>query len=189
MTKLCTLTLVSLAYGDSELQYAQLREASAVSTIRQVEDVVIDAVYAGLLRARMNQQAGTVEVSAVEGRDVVILDGIEPMVNSLNGFLNRAGQVVSEIDSKIEFIATDTNRAKEQKQSAAVELHAVHSQIRAESSRNVKRTRLRNKKSDVPAEEDVLHFYRRDTRSMRARRCPLPLTDVSPAVRFVSHAE
>ncbi|PXF47801.1 COP9 signalosome complex subunit 7b [Gracilariopsis chorda] len=31
MTKLRTLTLVSLAYGDSELQYAQLREASAVS--------------------------------------------------------------------------------------------------------------------------------------------------------------
>ncbi|PXF44785.1 COP9 signalosome complex subunit 7 [Gracilariopsis chorda] len=172
LRKLRALTLVSLAHGHNELRYEQLRSALAVQSTREIEDVVIDAVYAGLIRARMNQQAGTVEIIAAEGRDVVFPAGIESMVNSLKRCLSRANQLAREIDNKIDFIATNTNKAREHKEKAAAELDAVRSQLKVEASREAKFNRMRNKTSDVPTENDVLQYYRRDSsfRTMRTRR-------------------
>lgn len=172
LRKLRALTLVSLAHGHNELRYEQLHSALAVQSTRAIEDVVIDAVYAGLVRARMNQQAGTVEITAAEGRDVVIPAGIESMVNSLKQCLSRTNQLSIEIDSKIDFIATNTNMARENKEKAAAELDAVRSQLKAEASREAKFNRMRNKTSEVPSEQDVLQYYRREAsfRTMRTRR-------------------
>ncbi|CAN8071052.1 unnamed protein product [Agarophyton chilense] len=194
LNKLRTLTLVSLAAGRSELSYHQLRHALAVHSTRQLEDVVIDAVYAGLLRARMNQHAATVHISAVEGRDVHVVHGIEPMVRCLNNFLERCARLDDTIDDKMQLIATHTMRAKQHKLRADAQLDAVRSAVRAADANNsnsnnnnnnnnnsnnhsnnnsnsnradARQLRLRNKSS---ADKEEHQQVRHDTRAMRARR-------------------
>ena len=41
-----------------------------VSSVRELEDLVIDAMYAGLLGGRMDHQAGTLHVEWMAGRDI-----------------------------------------------------------------------------------------------------------------------
>lgn len=89
INKLRHLTLVSLASHSRILQYLSLirdldlYDASANNSssggpsshisakdIRALEDLIIDAIYAGILSARLDQRKQRVEVESVMGRDV-----------------------------------------------------------------------------------------------------------------------
>ncbi|KAG5179926.1 hypothetical protein JKP88DRAFT_71461, partial [Tribonema minus] len=68
--KLRMLTVVALANTSRVVPYGKLQEALGVSSVRVVEDVVLDAMYAGLLQCRLDQRAGTLRVQHVTPRDV-----------------------------------------------------------------------------------------------------------------------
>lgn len=87
LNKLRHLTLVSLASRSRVLQYSSLirdldlHDTNSISSggpsshisakdIRALEDIIIDAIYAGILSARLDQRKQRVEVESVMGRDV-----------------------------------------------------------------------------------------------------------------------
>jgi COP9 signalosome complex subunit 7 len=83
VAKLRHLTLLRLCSSARIVPYATLLEAlhldvqapSGASTpvaqpVRALEDCIIDAVYAGILGARLDQRAARVEVQGCLGRDV-----------------------------------------------------------------------------------------------------------------------
>lgn len=116
--KLRVLTLVSLANGNNDLEYAHLKTSLAVETVRQVEDVVLHAVYSGLVRARMDQRESRVEIVSAVGRDVLPPGGIVDMIAVLKGWAQRSTELVDEIDDKIHYIASHTARVKKIKTEA-----------------------------------------------------------------------
>jgi COP9 signalosome complex subunit 7 len=102
LNKLRHLTLVSLASRSRILSYTTLvqdldlqgggTEAGAVAgsstgqssnlsarDIRALEDVIIEAIYAGILSARLDQRKQRVEVESVMGRDVTSVQDVEKM--------------------------------------------------------------------------------------------------------------
>lgn len=163
--KLRALTLITLANGNNLLYYEHLREKLSLSRTRELEDVVIDAVYAGLIRARMNPFKGTVEISAAVGRDVIAPGGIAAMTSILTSWVNRSSQLVAEIDDKINYIASHTLQAKEHKARAIANAKAV------------KRDVVANRMHTVAPENDDFDFLRQmmsidrdgEGRSIRSR--------------------
>ena len=66
ITKLKLLSIVSAAMERRILPYADLIAALDAPSVRALEDLVIDAVYQGLLEATLDQQRGVVEVCRVQ---------------------------------------------------------------------------------------------------------------------------
>lgn len=131
--KLRVLTLASLANGNSVLHYQTLQNKLAVSSVREVEDVVLDAIYAGMIRARMDQRAARVEILGAVGRDVVTPTGIADMIATLKAWVSRSTRLVDEIDDKINLISHHAALAKQQKAQAAANIDATKKQIWSES--------------------------------------------------------
>lgn len=135
--KLRLLTLVSLSDGRNRLPYDLLRERLAVTSDAEVEEVVVEALYAGLVRARMDQRLRIVEISTAAGRDVMVPDGIQHMAGLLSTWVQRAATLVGEIDDKIAFISEQTRVASEQKTEAAARVErARRAVLNGEEMRN-----------------------------------------------------
>lgn len=130
--KLRVLTLVSLANGNNVLAYETLKQKLAVESVRQVEDVVLDAVYSGLIRAKMDQRAAQVEIVSAVGRDVLAPQGVSEMIETLKTWVYRSTHLVEEIDDKINYIANHTALVKKQKAQAAAAAETTRKQVFAE---------------------------------------------------------
>ncbi|KAJ2741615.1 COP9 signalosome complex subunit 7b [Coemansia sp. BCRC 34301] len=70
LEKLKHLSLVSLASTTKVLPYDDLIRELDCAHEQQMEDIVIDTIYKGLLTAKLDQQRRLVEVEFVVGRDV-----------------------------------------------------------------------------------------------------------------------
>ncbi|KAJ2832840.1 hypothetical protein FBU31_002008, partial [Coemansia sp. 'formosensis'] len=70
LEKLKHLSLVSLASVTKVLPYDDLIRELDCGQEQQMEDLVIDTIYKGLLSAKLDQQRRLVEVEFVVGRDV-----------------------------------------------------------------------------------------------------------------------
>ncbi|KAJ2414855.1 COP9 signalosome complex subunit 7a [Coemansia sp. RSA 2530] len=70
LEKLKHLSLVSLASASKVLPYDDLIRELDCAHEQQMEDLVIDTIYKGLLSAKLDQQRRLIEVEFVVGRDV-----------------------------------------------------------------------------------------------------------------------
>jgi COP9 signalosome complex subunit 7 len=70
LTKLKHLSLVSLAMQSRILPYAQLLQYLDLSSIRELEDTIIDAIYQNVVRGKLDQKEQRFEVEYTMGRDV-----------------------------------------------------------------------------------------------------------------------
>lgn len=70
--KLRQLTLLSLACQSRSLPYSTLYEALGISTgnLRELEDLIIETIYVGLISGKLNEIQARFEVHHVQGRDV-----------------------------------------------------------------------------------------------------------------------
>jgi PCI domain len=69
-TKLKKLTIVSLASQSKTLAYDVLMRELEMSSVREVEDLLIECIYGGLLQGRLDQAAGQLDVFSCSARDV-----------------------------------------------------------------------------------------------------------------------
>ncbi|CDW97358.1 hypothetical protein [Sporisorium scitamineum] len=70
--KLRQLTLLSLACQHKALPYAALNESLGIHTSnsRELEDLIIEAIYAGLILGKLNELQARFEIHHVQGRDI-----------------------------------------------------------------------------------------------------------------------
>jgi len=70
MIKLQHLTIVSLAADRRILPYSDLLQALDISNVRELEDLIIDAIYLDLLHGKLDQKEEQLEVTYTMGRDL-----------------------------------------------------------------------------------------------------------------------
>ena len=58
LVKLRQLSIVSLAHAQKKVPYATLQHALGISNVRELEDMIIDTIYAGILEGRLDQHKG-----------------------------------------------------------------------------------------------------------------------------------
>ena len=98
--KLKQLTIVSLASKIKGLPYSLLMEQLEIETVRQLEDMVLDTFYQGLVQGKLDQSNKIVQIDTVAGRDVRRND-LEGMNDKLLQWSERSKKVLSTIDQQI----------------------------------------------------------------------------------------
>ncbi|RGP72095.1 hypothetical protein FSPOR_2940 [Fusarium sporotrichioides] len=119
-TKLRQLSLLSLARDRQNLSYTALQGSLDLSGPREVENLVISAVYAGLLHATLDAARATVQVSSVAPLRDLAPGAIPDMTAALKTWSDRCATTLSGVELQIREIRT-TAAARQREQRAAEE--------------------------------------------------------------------
>lgn len=68
--KLQHLTIVSLAIKNKCIAYSVLLEELEIDNVRHLEDVIIEAIYAGIIHGKLFQNNRYLEIDFAQGRDI-----------------------------------------------------------------------------------------------------------------------
>ncbi|KAJ1491335.1 hypothetical protein T484DRAFT_3182763 [Baffinella frigidus] len=98
--KLKQLTVVSLAAENKVIPYeALLRELDLTDT-RTVEDVIIEGMYAGLFKGKLDQKKKELQVHETAGRDCKP-GQLDEMISTLQGWCQASDRIADDITDKI----------------------------------------------------------------------------------------
>ena len=100
--KLKKISVAQAASSTTSLSYEKLKSLIDVNTNRDLEDILIDCIYNGLLQGHLNQKKQCVEVTSSFGRDV-LPDDIDKFVNKLDQWKQKTERVITTLDKQIEF--------------------------------------------------------------------------------------
>ncbi|KFH46460.1 COP9 signalosome complex subunit 7a-like protein [Hapsidospora chrysogenum ATCC 11550] len=102
--KLRQLSLLSLARDRDNLTYAALQTHLALDSPRQVEDLVITAVYAGLLSATLDPVRQAVHVTGISPLRDLAPGAVPDMVAVLRRWSDRCVSTLGDIDAQVQAI-------------------------------------------------------------------------------------
>ncbi|KAF4444465.1 ACOB-like protein [Fusarium acutatum] len=119
-TKLRQLSLLSLVRDRQNLSYAALQEALDLLGAREVEALVISAVYAGLLHATLDPARAVVQVTSVAPLRDLAPGAIPDMAAALKKWSDRCTTTLDGLDLQIKEIRT-TAAARQREQRLADE--------------------------------------------------------------------
>ncbi|AAW45331.2 conserved hypothetical protein [Cryptococcus deneoformans JEC21] len=100
INKLRQLTLISLASQHRSLRYQDITQTLQLKTLRQVEDIVIDTIYAGLLNGKLHHDKKVFHIDWVAGRDVREED-LAVIQKSLENWCQTAQTLLGALDTEI----------------------------------------------------------------------------------------
>eukprot|EP00030_Apusomonadida_sp_AF-17_P005881 a676548_183.p1 GENE.a676548_183~~a676548_183.p1 ORF type:complete len:291 (-),score=95.87 a676548_183:19-858(-) len=115
--KLRLLTIVSLAVAHKSIPYDVLLEELALATLREMEDMVIDALYSGVILGKMDQRGRKVHVQTVMGRDVAPSE-IDALSARLAEWISRAKGICGTLGDQ----ATEATRQRVADEASAAAL-------------------------------------------------------------------
>lgn len=139
ITKLRHLTLVSLAMDHRILPYSHIVSMLHIGSIRELEDLFIDAIYLDILKGKLDQKNEQFHVEYTTGRDVES-GRINQLLVSLQNWASTTSAVLATLDEKIIQVAQQATTNKtvkehydQQYQSTLKEVLDKQKEIRAAS--------------------------------------------------------
>ncbi|KAI0271662.1 hypothetical protein BC834DRAFT_1039108 [Gloeopeniophorella convolvens] len=103
-TKLKHLSLLTYAMQQRVIPYSFLQKNLEISTIRQLEDLIIDAIYLDIIRGRLDQKEQQFEVEYTIGRDVPPESAPE-ILAALEQWSSTSATLLHTLDSKLASLA------------------------------------------------------------------------------------
>ncbi|KAH7884077.1 hypothetical protein F5I97DRAFT_1898110 [Phlebopus sp. FC_14] len=103
-TKLKYLSVVSLAAERRILPYSLLLQELQMPSIRELEDLIIDAIYLDILRGKLDQKEQQLEIEYTMGRDLEP-GKIEKVLAALQNWSATTASVLSALDQKLAEVA------------------------------------------------------------------------------------
>ncbi|RCI12900.1 hypothetical protein L249_1346 [Ophiocordyceps polyrhachis-furcata BCC 54312] len=114
--KLRQLSLLTLARDRENLYYDRLQQALNISSARQLEDLVIKAVYQGLLSATLDPARQAVRVTSVAPLRDLRPGSIPELISALNKWSSRCTSTLGTIESNMAtFRSSLATRAAEER--------------------------------------------------------------------------
>merc|ERR1719232_211412 len=99
--KLRLLTVVSLAEQNKMLAYSLLMSELDINTVRELEDLVIEGISAGVIQGKLDQKSSHFEVDYVIGRDIRKSD-IGSIVSVLSAWCDNCDNMLRGIEGQVE---------------------------------------------------------------------------------------
>ncbi|KAL3423493.1 PCI domain-containing protein [Phlyctema vagabunda] len=113
--KLRQLSFLTLARRPADLSYARVLAALALETTRELEDLVISAIYAGLMAGTLDPYHQLVSVSSVAPLRDLQPDSIPSMLATLSAWSSRCVSTLHDLEAQIARIKADAlQRHKEE---------------------------------------------------------------------------
>lgn len=128
LAKLRALSLLSLAAGRTTLPYAPTAAALDLPSARALEQLVLSARAAGLLRARLDPRAARVLIDWTAPRDAHAAPrGVADLAAALTAWRGSSERLLAALDTQAAFVADETAR----KRAAAAAREAAEAATRA----------------------------------------------------------
>ncbi|XP_062505211.1 COP9 signalosome complex subunit 7a-like [Corticium candelabrum] len=105
LVKLRHLTIVSLAAKSKVIPYETLLRELAIDSLRELEDLIIEATYADIIRGKLDQKNHRLEVDYAIGRDVRA-EEIGGLVDVLRSWCDGCETVLGSIEFQIQHANT-----------------------------------------------------------------------------------
>ena len=83
ISKFRQLSIVKLARQSKRVPYATLQVDLDITNVRDLEDLIIDTIYAGLLDGRLDQANAVLNVKSCMARDVRPEEDVDAMIIKL----------------------------------------------------------------------------------------------------------
>lgn len=116
--KLKQLSIVSAAAEAKLLAYDSLMSTLDINSVRELEDLIIDNIYQGLLKGKMEQKTRVLQVYEAVSRDVKP-GQISAMKAKITNWLSISDEMLRTIEQKIEW--ANTTHAEQQQAAEKVE--------------------------------------------------------------------
>jgi len=117
LTKLKMLSIVEAASKHKFLSYEKLQKDLDVESVRALEDLVIDCVYANLLQGKLDQRKKAFEVQWVMGRDLGPTE-VADMMSTVETWLAHSSHLMTVLDEKMK--SSNATHDKKKADAAAV---------------------------------------------------------------------
>lgn len=98
--KLKMLTLASLAAESKLLSFASLQANLQIPSLRELEDLIIDSIYHGLLEGKLDHKLSALQVHSVFGRDIRP-EQVPHLLTKLNAYLTHVRSIDSLLTSQL----------------------------------------------------------------------------------------
>eukprot|EP00301_Raphidiophrys_heterophryoidea_P008640 c13168_g3_i3.p1 GENE.c13168_g3_i3~~c13168_g3_i3.p1 ORF type:complete len:271 (+),score=47.52 c13168_g3_i3:36-815(+) len=131
-TKLKQLSIVSLASRSRIISYSTLLSTLDCTSVRQLEDLIIDAIYKGLLKCKLDQQQQVVHVTQCIGRDVSVAD-IPRVIQVLKQWQVGANGAIQEIETLIQHIHDQARAEMTEAAEFAKQVESVRKQAQSQA--------------------------------------------------------
>lgn len=106
--KLRQLTIVTLATQNKRIPYSKLLTDLCLENLRELEDIIIEVIYADIVHGKLNQMTKTLEIDYTIGRDTKPSD-IGSISSVLNEWCRNCENVLIELEEQVK----KANRYKE----------------------------------------------------------------------------
>ncbi|KAK2181311.1 hypothetical protein NP493_403g00021 [Ridgeia piscesae] len=123
--KLKHLTIVSLANKNKCLPYSLLLQELDLINMRELEDLIIEVIYADVIRGKLDQKNQQLEVDYAIGRDIQP-EAVTEIISVLQSWCNSCESVLQTIDSQI----SKANQYKENQQKLKLQVEQEVANIR-----------------------------------------------------------
>ncbi|XP_050516948.1 COP9 signalosome complex subunit 7b [Diabrotica virgifera virgifera] len=112
--KLQHLTIVTLATKSKCIPYNTLLIELDIKNVRDLEDLIIEAIYADIIHGKLDQKNSQLEIDYAIGRDIRN-DDINIIVNCLQDWCSACEGVLSCVENQIHRANTEKNRCMQRK--------------------------------------------------------------------------
>ncbi|KAG2386528.1 hypothetical protein C9374_002272 [Naegleria lovaniensis] len=130
LNKLKQLSIVTLASKNRLLKYEDLMKDLDISNVRELEDLLIDCMYQGLLEGKLDQKYKCMEVYETIGRDIKLED-IDQMISILKNWVVSGKEMLKGIDANIDFANTQFKTHNENKKKFEQQIAQIEESIKA----------------------------------------------------------
>ncbi|KAI0391481.1 PCI domain-containing protein [Xylariaceae sp. FL0594] len=110
--KLRQLSLLSLAKSPHNLSYSALQKSLGLHDARAVEDLVISAIYAGLVDAQLDPHNNAVHISSVSPLRDLAPGSVPPMLQSLCLWSERCTSALEDLEAQIAAIKAESAKQR-----------------------------------------------------------------------------
>ncbi|KFM67494.1 COP9 signalosome complex subunit 7a, partial [Stegodyphus mimosarum] len=100
VNKLRHLTIVSLATKTKCIPYSKLLKELDMKNLRELEDLIIDVIYADIVRGKLDQKNNRLEVDYTVGRDIKPAD-VDIVVQVLQDWSDSCEVILNNIENQI----------------------------------------------------------------------------------------
>ncbi|KAK4100660.1 hypothetical protein N658DRAFT_497105 [Parathielavia hyrcaniae] len=129
--KLRQLSLLTLAKKDASnpqspsLDYVSLQTALDLPSRQALEELVIGAIYAGLLKAQLNPRDSLVQINSVSPLRDVAPTAIDGLLSSLQAWAGRCEATLSSLSCQMTQLRADADRRAARAAARAQEAHKL----------------------------------------------------------------
>ncbi|KAF8773526.1 COP9 signalosome complex subunit 7b-like isoform X1 [Argiope bruennichi] len=132
INKLRHLTIVSLATKEKCIPYSKLLKELDMKNLRELEDLIIDVIYADIVRGKLDQRNSRLEVEYTLGRDIKPAD-IDIILHVLQEWSDSCETVLNNIENQIIKANNMKDNHLKLKQQIETEVSNIKKNLKAQS--------------------------------------------------------